>query len=337
MASRTLARTGELVSQDFVQRILAASSNGLYLCPAPGAAGAPGGLGTGFSAGVVGRMNGSSSTSNNHLVVTADGTDRILTVQPGIMTIVRDAGGSSYQPRLIEWELDAAVTVTITANASGTSRTDTVCLKMDMASAGDSTGSNLGTLVALAGGASNAAANAPADGNLYVPIATVVVANGATSLSQGNVTDKRMVHPSQAVLSAHVSSAVTGIANAANTQITNLTADTDKSGQFASNAWTCPLPGWYRFSGAINMNATVAVGINFPFIYLNGNLATITKLGTTTPNNTAGSETSLSVLQQLNYGDVVRWGVNSNPGAGQTSQILSGIGVSTVDLQWESF
>ncbi|MCW2687642.1 MAG: hypothetical protein JWR37_2532 [Mycobacterium sp.] len=54
MATRALARTGELVSQDLLQRMLAASQTPLADCPVLGSPN----IGTGFSAGVVGKMNG---------------------------------------------------------------------------------------------------------------------------------------------------------------------------------------------------------------------------------------------------------------------------------------
>jgi hypothetical protein len=184
MAKRLLLRDAESLSQDMLQRLL-----GVEFWNTP----ATPGVGTGYAAGLLGKV---LTTSTGHLAVTANGTTMVLTILPGWAAVVRDAGGSTFDPRALFAESDANdSSITITANATGSTRNDTVCLKIDMATAPTSDGSNLVTFVAIAGAAGGGLSNAPADGNLYLPLANVAVANGATSLAQGNVTDLRSSFP----------------------------------------------------------------------------------------------------------------------------------------------
>jgi hypothetical protein len=179
MAKRLLLRDAENLSADQLQRILGSQFWNLPVV---------GGVGTGYSAGIVGKT---PTASTGHLAVTANGTTMVLTMLPGWASVVRDAGGSTYDPRILFAESDANDTATVTANATGSTRNDTVCLKIDMATAPTTDGSNLVSFVIIAGQSGGGVSNAPADGNLYLPLANVAVANGATSIAQGNVTDKR--------------------------------------------------------------------------------------------------------------------------------------------------
>ncbi|HLY82657.1 MAG TPA: hypothetical protein VKQ71_06715, partial [Acidimicrobiales bacterium] len=204
MATRTITLPGESITAVHTQRVLAAAS-GLADCPV-----APG-VGTGYTPAVVGKMNGQFGATPNHFSVSATGTTMVLTIQPGVLWAVVDSGAASYDPRVLLWEMDATATATVTANASGTSRTDTVCVKLAIGTAPDTVGGNIGTIVILAGGASNALANAPVDGSLYIPLCNVVVANGATFVANANLTDKRMVHPSQARARMAATTAATSV------------------------------------------------------------------------------------------------------------------------------
>src|SRR4029077_18052083 len=95
-------------------------------------------------------------------------------------------------PRCFFGESDANDTATVTANATGSTRNDTVCLKVDQNTAPTPHVSNLLSVVVIAGQSGGGLSNAPADGNLYLPLANVAVSNGAASIAQGNVTDKRL-------------------------------------------------------------------------------------------------------------------------------------------------
>lgn len=194
MAKRLLLRDAENISQDILQRLL-----GVEFWPLP----VVGGVGTGFAAGGVGQK---PTASTGHLAVTANGTTMQMTILPGWAVTVRDAGGSTYDPRCLFAESDANdSSVTITSNSTGSTRNDTVCLKIDQNTAPTSDGSNLVSFVALAGASGGALPNAPTDGNLYLPIANIAVANGATSIAQGNVTDLRqgILNPGGALLNGY--------------------------------------------------------------------------------------------------------------------------------------
>jgi hypothetical protein len=180
LAKRLLLRDAENFSQDMIQRVL----GGLFW-NTPGVAG----VGTGYAAGIIGKLTGVATSG--HMAVTADGATMVLTILPGWATIFRDAGASTYDPRALFAESDANDSVTITANATGSTRNDTVCLKIDQNTAPTSDGSNLVSFVAIAGQSGGGLSNAPVDGNLYLPLANVAVANGAMLLTQGVVTDKR--------------------------------------------------------------------------------------------------------------------------------------------------
>ena len=123
--------------------------------------------------------------------MTAGGVTMVLTMLPGWAHVVRDAGGSTSAPRVLFAESDANDTATVTANATGSTRNDTVCLKLDQLTAPTTDGSNLLSFVVIAGASGGGLSNAPSDGNLYLPLANVAVANGATNIAQGNVTDLR--------------------------------------------------------------------------------------------------------------------------------------------------
>jgi hypothetical protein len=183
LAKRLLLRDAENFSQDQIQRILGSL---LWNLPVVG------GVGTGYSAGIVGKA---PTTSTGHLAVTANGSTMVLTMLPGWASVLRDAGGTTYDPRTLFAESDANDTATVTNNSTGSTRNDTVCLKVDMNTAPTSDGSNLVSFAIIAGASGGGLSNAPADGNLYLPLANVAVANGATSIAQGNVTDLRRVIP----------------------------------------------------------------------------------------------------------------------------------------------
>lgn len=88
------------------------------------------------------------------------------------------------------WEVhsDASQNVTITANASGSTRVDLIALKVDTAAVPDANASNVMTVVAVAG---TPGAGTPATPSNHEVLATVSVASGATSITNANITDKR--------------------------------------------------------------------------------------------------------------------------------------------------
>lgn len=292
MAFYTLLRDGENLSEAMLQREMA---SGFSDCPVVS------GVGTGYSAGMIGKMNGATGSNPNHFSCTATGTTLVLTFQPGWMYVVKDSGSSSYDPRVILVGMTTAATVTLANNASGTTRVSTLCLRVDQTIAPDATGSNIVSIVEVQGGASSALSNAPSDGALYVPICNVTILNAATSVAQGAVADKRLVHPSQAQFNGHNSVATSVATGAVATQIT-LVADSDKAGMLVSNQWKCPLPGLYTFGINLGGVPAAAAGVWASELFVN---ATQVKAGAQYVCNTSGVLSPGAGQVQLAYGDLV--------------------------------
>jgi len=95
---------------------------------------------------------------------------------------------------------DAVNSVTITANSSGNPRIDTVVAYVDKSASPDATASNVLKFVAVAGtpaGSPTAPSGATIQsavgaGNPYLVLANVAVANGASAITNANITDTRV-------------------------------------------------------------------------------------------------------------------------------------------------
>ena len=172
-------RDGSNVSEAVIQRILGVGI-------AANMVGASG-VGSGYNPGYVGSVD----PSTTHFKVTANGTTLVLSISSGWAAIQKSSGLTSLDPRVQFGYNDAASTVTIASNATGSTRNDTICLRFEQVTAPDATGSNLPTVVIVQGASGGGLTAAPADSALYLPLANVAVANGATSIAQGNVTDLR--------------------------------------------------------------------------------------------------------------------------------------------------
>lgn len=84
----------------------------------------------------------------------------------------------------------ATESVTITANSSGNSRIDIICIKVDTAATPGTQGSASSSVVAVAGTPA-ASPVAPATPSDHLLLATITVASGATSIPDGVITDSR--------------------------------------------------------------------------------------------------------------------------------------------------
>jgi hypothetical protein len=85
-------------------------------------------------------------------------------------------------------ENDADFSVAIAANSSGSTRIDLICAKADKVTAPNTTATNVGTFVRVAGTPGGGAPAVPA---LHTKIAEITVANGASSIVTANIADKR--------------------------------------------------------------------------------------------------------------------------------------------------
>lgn len=88
---------------------------------------------------------------------------------------------------------DGNVVVNITDNTSGNPRKDLICIKVDSSATPGDNAENSASFVAIAGtpAVTPAEPNIPADGNHYEILAVVDVANGFSSISNSEITDRR--------------------------------------------------------------------------------------------------------------------------------------------------
>lgn len=83
---------------------------------------------------------------------------------------------------------DAQTTLSIASNSSGSTRVDIVCIKFDTAASPDTDATNVVSLVVVQGTPGAGVPSTPAN---HYKLAEVTVANGATSISNANITDRR--------------------------------------------------------------------------------------------------------------------------------------------------
>ena len=112
-------------------------------------------------------------------------------VAPGIVYIPNADYDELDSNTVKFWEaiITVSTAVTITANTSGSTRIDLICVKMDTAVTPDEHASNIATLVAVAG---TPGAGAPTLPDNYAKLAEVEVANGAATIVNADITDSRV-------------------------------------------------------------------------------------------------------------------------------------------------
>ena len=132
-------------------------------------------------------------------VVLQTGTDLAVSAQDTPDMTVKVAKGSCYVLRDAHVDADnslkfwhvivtASTNVTITANSSGSTRVDRICVKIDTGATPTATASNVATLVAVAG---TPGAGAPTVPNNHLGLAQVSVSDGETTIDSGDITDER--------------------------------------------------------------------------------------------------------------------------------------------------
>jgi len=130
------------------------------------------------------------SVSGDHYEVTEKGTpDMSVDVATGIGWVLNDSF-SEFSSSQKFWEVlhDATTNKAISSNASGSTRVDLVCIKVDDGIAPGANGENAATIEIVAG---TPGAGAPAVPNDHTKLAEVEVANGASSITNANITDYR--------------------------------------------------------------------------------------------------------------------------------------------------
>lgn len=131
-------------------------------------------------------------------------TDYQVTQQgtPNMTVQVATGKGYVFKPdgsNVYVTNLDASTNVTIGSNASGNPRIDALVIKIDLAVTPNNNADNVATLVVVQGTPA-ASPSAPSDptiqsaigaGNPFYRLADITVTNGATSITNANIADKR--------------------------------------------------------------------------------------------------------------------------------------------------
>lgn len=128
--------------------------------------------------------------SANHLLVEESDTPGMtVKVNQGI-AYVPNSAWSEFSSSIKYWDVlvDADAELNISSNPSGSTRVDKICLKVDTAASPDTDASNVATLVVVEG---TPGAGAPATPDYHLALATVSVADGATTITNTEITDVR--------------------------------------------------------------------------------------------------------------------------------------------------
>jgi hypothetical protein len=110
---------------------------------------------------------------------------------PGMSVVVSIGWGYHYigsKSAYFQSYLGTATTLSVASNSSGSTRIDIVCVKFDTGVTSNTAGDNVFTLQYVQGTPGAGVPSTPAN---YTKIAEVSVANGATSIVTGNITDRR--------------------------------------------------------------------------------------------------------------------------------------------------
>lgn len=127
------------------------------------------------------------SGSGTDLLVQAQASPN-MTVKVNTGSIVVQGGISSTQGPYT-WALDTLTNLTISAAHATLARTDLICVRVRDSNV-DTSGQKDGAVVVVPGTAGGGVPSLPTDAT-YVTIAQIAVAAAATSISSGNITDKR--------------------------------------------------------------------------------------------------------------------------------------------------
>lgn len=116
-----------------------------------------------------------------------------VVVAAGVGYVPNTAFDSTDDDSVRFWEVviagtTGARTVAIASNSSGSTRIDLICVKIDPVASPDANATDVAQLIRVAG---TPGAGVPATPSYHLKLAEVTVANGAVSISTGNITDSR--------------------------------------------------------------------------------------------------------------------------------------------------
>ena len=135
---------------------------------------------------------GVKDLAGGHCLVTENSPAAMsVLVAPGVVYIPNADYDELDSNQVKFWEavITVSTAVAISANTSGSTRIDLICVKMDTAVTPDEHASNIATLVAVAG---TPGAGAPATPDNHYVLATVAVANGASTIVNADITSTRV-------------------------------------------------------------------------------------------------------------------------------------------------
>lgn len=226
----------------------------------------------------------------------------------------------------------ASANVTISANSTGGTRYDWVYISLDADALKDpaSDASDVATLVtSRSTSASTDNGTPPTYG---YNIAVVTVANGASSITNGNITDKRTTFginwKNPYNFSAYLNSDQTSVADATQTTVQLANEFNDTNGNYATGSYTytCPIAGVYEFNGFLRASGT-GISDAYVEVYINGSTSYTmgrSRLGGTTDTAVVASGT-VQLLMSANDTVVMRGFVNVSSGTatfiGQTGGV----------------
>lgn len=132
---------------------------------------------------------------NTDFLVTQRGAGANMSVDVSVGTaLVQNASwaaNSNLNTKYWRVVNDATINAVVTANASGNPRIDIVCILIDTSATPDGDASNVASIVVTAGTPA-ASPSAPATPSNSYKLAEIAVANGASSITTTNLTDKRV-------------------------------------------------------------------------------------------------------------------------------------------------
>ncbi len=128
---------------------------------------------------------------STHLEVTENDTpDMSVNVAPGVAYVLND-DWTEFASLQKYWDVlvDAEENAVITANSSGSTRYDLICLFVDTTVDPDANASNVATVKVVAG---TPGAGQPATPDNHLLLAVIEVADGATTIETDDITDSRV-------------------------------------------------------------------------------------------------------------------------------------------------
>jgi hypothetical protein len=140
----------------------------------------------------------SGVVQTTNMAVAQNGTpNRSVNVAAGTLYIDNPAYAANSNSETRYWRIvnDATVNVSVNANSSGNPRYSSIFAKLDTSATPDGSAANLASFVSVDGtaAASPTPPSAPADGNAYLRLADVYLANGYTTITTSVITDKRVL------------------------------------------------------------------------------------------------------------------------------------------------